>query len=150
MPNAAELTSSQDPTALLALSAVVLAAAECRVVNAEREVLENGGTADELAAAADVSALVATTGDARAYHLWLIWHTDRLLHQLVMADRRGELPARVGVTAARCVSAARQLLAESTGADDRPDRVTAQVVSRVRRELLALLDDIDALDRSGR
>jgi hypothetical protein len=151
MPNAAEVSSSEGPIGLLALSAVVLAAAECQVVNAEREVLENGGTVADLAGAADVSALVATTGKARGRHLWLIWHTDRLIHQLEMAEQRGDLPPRVGITAARCVSAARQLLAESIyGTDDRPDHVAAGAVSRVRRELLAVLDDIDALDPSGR
>ena len=129
------------PADLLALSAIVLGAAETQVVQAEQAAVEAGGDIATVCDAADLTAHLICDDDTWQTRQWLGWHTGRLVHHLESAEHGGHLPVPAGQMAAECVRAVLILLHHFVA--DGETHIPMEQRERFRATLTAVLRRID-------
>lgn len=130
------------PADVLALSAIVLGAAENQVVQAEQAAVDAGGGLDAVCGAADLTARLMCQDDSWQTRQWLGWHTSRLVHQLEQAQKAGHLPEPAGEVAAECGRAVLVLLHHYITAGGEP-RLPDASRERFRATLTAALRRLD-------
>lgn len=128
------------PADVLALSAIVLGAAENQVVQAEQAAVDAGGGLDAVCGAADLTARLMCQDNTWQTRQWLGWHTGRLVHQLEQAHKAGHLPEPAADAAAECGRAMLVLLRHyivNGGDPELPresrDRFRAMLTAALRR-----------------
>ncbi|HEY3688275.1 MAG TPA: hypothetical protein VGL93_34875 [Streptosporangiaceae bacterium] len=131
------------PADVLALSAIVLGAAENQVVHAEQAAVDAGGDLTTVCDAADLTAQLMCDDDTWQTRQWLGWHTGRLVHQLERAERDGHLPEPSGQVAAECARAVLILLHHFVAEGD--PEIPMEQRERFRATLLAVLRRLDDL-----
>jgi hypothetical protein len=139
---------AERPVDRLARAAMVLAAAEAQVANAEEEVMQTGGTVADAWIADEITARIGTGGDPWACRRWLAWHAGRLIYQLRTAEARGDLPPKAGTTAAHSVCAAHRLLLELTSDHDGDadlGRVPRAAIAQAREDMFGALREFAEL-----
>lgn len=129
------------PGDLLALSAIVLGAAENQVVQAEQAAVDAGGGLATVCDAADLTAHLMCDDDTWQTRQWLGWHTGRLVHHLERAEGEGHLPVPAGEMAAECVRAVLILLHHFVA--DGAAHIPIEQRERFRGALTAVLRRID-------
>lgn len=129
------------PADVLALSAIVLGAAENQVVQAEQAAVDSGGDLATVCGAADLTAHLMCDDDTWQTRQWLGWHTGRLVHHLERAEREGHLPGPAGQMAAECVRAVLMLLHHFVA--DGETHIPMEQRERFRATLTAVLRRID-------
>ena len=129
------------PADVLALSAIVLGAAENQVVQAEQAAVDAGGDLDTVCDAADLTAHLMCDDDTWQTRQWLGWHTGRLVHHLEQAQREGHLPEPSGEIAAECVRGVLILLHHYVAEGD--PHVPMEQRERFRATLTAALRRLD-------
>ena len=132
------------PADMLALSAIVLGAAENQVVQAEQVAVDAGDGLQTVYGAADLTARLMCQDDTWQTRQWLGWHTSRLVHQLERAQKIGHLPEPAGEVAAECGRAVLLLLHHYVAEDGA--RLPPESRSRFRAMLTAALRRLDEED----
>jgi hypothetical protein len=132
----------------LALSAVVLGAAERQMLDAENELAGATPQRQALADAARVTAQVACGDNPIPRRLWLGWRAAHLLTQLdTVPAAGGQDAAAVKVAAEAAHAAALILQAQATvmRAGPEPGALPAAMVTQARSALISALQALDGL-----
>jgi hypothetical protein len=133
----------------LALSAVVLGAAERQMLDAQNELAEVTPHRQALAEAARITAQVACGDGAIPRRLWLGWRAAHLLTQLdTLPSTGGQDAAAVKVAADATHAAALILQAQVTAMREGPEpgALPAAMVAQARSALTSALQALDSLD----